>query len=179
MTAVNGAHLKVRAARWGDIESIVALVNAAFVVERDFVAGDRTSAPEVRRLLERGTWLLAETAEGVLRGCVYAEVRAERGYFGMLAIEPAAQGAGLGRQLVAAAEENCRAAGCITMDLQVVNLRTELLLYYAALGYLETGTAPFAAELPPKLPCHFVVMSKALTRAREGPLNGGRPEEGD
>ena len=39
------------------------------------------------------------------------------GYFGMLAVYAEAQGAGLGRSLLEAAEDNCRRAGCSTMTL--------------------------------------------------------------
>ena len=48
------------------------------------------------------------------------------------------------------------------MDLQIVNLRTELPPFYRRLGYAESGEMPFAAEAKPKLPCHFIRMSKPL-----------------
>jgi len=44
-----------------------------------------------------------------------------------------------------------------------VNLRKELPDFYHRKGYIETGTAPFPPDLNPKLPCHFVKMSKPLT----------------
>jgi hypothetical protein len=49
------------------------------------------------------------------------------------------------------------------MDLQVINLRQELPSFYRNRGYVETGTAPLTPGLRPKLPCHFVKMSKQLT----------------
>jgi hypothetical protein len=49
------------------------------------------------------------------------------------------------------------------MDLQIVSVREELPRFYRRRGYIETGTAPFPADLTPKLPCHFVKMSKPLT----------------
>ena len=91
-----------------------------------------------------------------LAGCVYVVIHGETGYFGMLSIDPARQGQGLGRQLIAAAEAHCRNAGCRQMELEVVNLRTELPPFYRRFGYAETGTRPFpdqrAGEAP--LPLH-------------------------
>jgi GNAT superfamily N-acetyltransferase len=144
-----------------DAPRLAALINQAFLVERFFIDGDRTDAAEVRGMMERGQFLMAEEG-GRLVGCVYVEVRGERGYFGLLAVAPGLQGHGLGRRLVAAAEAHAREAGCRFMDLQVVDLREELPPFYRRLGYVETGTAPFPAEARPKRPCHFIVMSKAL-----------------
>jgi len=90
------------------------------------------------------------------------EVRGERGYFGLLAVDPALQRSGLGSRLVAAAEEYCRAAGCQFMDLTIVNLRTELPGFYHRLGYVESGTLHFPSEQEANQPCHLVRMSKPL-----------------
>jgi len=49
------------------------------------------------------------------------------------------------------------------MDLRIVNLRLELSAFYRRRGYVETGTEVFTPGLTPKLPCHFVKMSKSLT----------------
>ena len=45
--------------------------------------------------------------------------------------------------MIAAAEAHCRDAGCVALDINVVNLRTELPPFYRTLGYVETGSAPF------------------------------------
>jgi GNAT superfamily N-acetyltransferase len=116
----------------------------------------------VRALLEKGKFLLAEDA-GVLVACVYVELRGERGYFGLLAVDPARQRTGMGSRMVDAAEDYCRAAGCRFMDLTTVNLRKELPGYYRRRGYVENGTLPFPADQhPPKMPCHLVKMTKSL-----------------
>jgi hypothetical protein len=64
--------------------------------------------------------------------------------------------------LVAAGEERCRELGCRMMDLLIVNVREELPAFYRRLGYDETGTEPFPADVPTRLPCHFIKMSKPL-----------------
>jgi len=153
--------MKSRTAQLEDAENIARLVNAAFRPERFFIDADRTNPGKVRELLRKGKFLLAEEA-GALAGCVYVEVRGERGYFGLLAVDPALQRSGLGSRLVAAAEEYCREAGCQFMDLTIVNLRTELPGFYHHLGYVESGTLPFPSEQEANQPCHLVRMSKPL-----------------
>jgi GNAT superfamily N-acetyltransferase len=144
-----------------DVESIARLVNTAYRRERFFADGDRTNPDKVRNLMQKGKFLLAEEA-GVLAGCVYIERRGERGYFGLLAVDPAQQRAGLGSRLVAAAEDDCRAAGCRFMDITIANLRKELPGFYQRLGYVEDGTLPFPSDQPTNQPCHLVKMSKLL-----------------
>jgi GNAT superfamily N-acetyltransferase len=154
------SRVELRTAVPEDAEDIARVINAAYQVERFFVDGDRTSPGEVRRLMAGGAFLLVADASGSPAGCVYVEVRGARGYFGLLAVDPGRQGQGIGRKLVAAAEDHCRKAGCKIMDLQVVDVRAELPPLYRSLGYAETGTAPFTT--PSKIPCRFVLMSKAL-----------------
>jgi GNAT superfamily N-acetyltransferase len=152
----------MRTAKSTDAENIARLVNAAFRHERFFIDADRTDPDKVRALLEKGKFLLAEEA-GVLVACVYVELRGERGYFGLLAVDPTRQRAGIGSRLIEAAEQYCRAAGSNFMDLTTVNLRKELPGYYRRRGYVESGTLPFPADQhPPKIPCYLVKMSKPL-----------------
>jgi N-acetylglutamate synthase-like GNAT family acetyltransferase len=159
---IDAGHLTIRTADSADAENIARLVNLAFRPERFFTDGDRTNPEKVRALLDKGEFLLAEEA-GRLIGCVYVELRGERGYFGLLAVDPARQRTGLGSCLIEAAEQSCRAASCLFMDLTIVNLRKELPGYYRVHGYIENGTLPFPEDqYPPKMPCHLIRMSKAL-----------------
>lgn len=152
----------MRFAEAADIQAIADLVNAAFRPERFFVTADRTNPEKVAALLQKGKFILLFDGAGVLAGCVYAELRAGRGYFGLLAIDPARQRSGLGRQLIVAAEDYCRDAGCRFMDLTFVNLRLKLPAYYRRFGYAESGVLPFPADQNPNQPVHLVCMSKPL-----------------
>jgi ribosomal protein S18 acetylase RimI-like enzyme len=152
---------QIRFADTDENEPIAHLINAAFVVERFFIDRDRTSPPSIRALMDKGRFMLA--ADGPqIAACVYLEVRGDRGYVGLLAVDPSLQKSGLGRRMMDAAEEHFQAAGCQAVDLQIVNLRHELPAFYRKLGYVETGTAPFAADAEPSRPCHFIKMSKQL-----------------
>lgn len=154
--------IKIRWAETRDVAAIVRVINLAFcVAESFFVEGDRINGGILQPMLDKGNFLLAEDAAGPA-ACVYVELRGERAYFGLLAVDPGRQHRGLGRRLIAEAEKYARASGCRAMDLRIVNVRPELPPFYRRLGYVEIGTEPFPAEIKSKLPCHFVVMSKPL-----------------
>jgi GNAT superfamily N-acetyltransferase len=158
------AGLVFRVANSSDVDSVVSLVNTAFEVERFFIDGDRVSRTDVEERLISGKFLLAEDG-GLALGCVWIKRRGERAYVGLLSVNPSRQGTGLGTRLMRAAEEFARENGCRFMDLQIVNVRTELPGFYRRLGYVETGIASFSAAVASKLPCHFVNMSKPLAQA--------------
>src|SRR5207253_9036546 len=70
-----------------------------------------------------------------------------------------------------AGENYFRAANCRAIDLRIISPRRPLPGFYAHLGYLETGTASFAPDVPVKVPCHYILMSKPL----ECPMTRVRP----
>jgi N-acetylglutamate synthase-like GNAT family acetyltransferase len=154
--------MQVRVADVRDAEAIVAIINVAFRLAEGFLLDrDRIGLETVQELFQKGTFLVAE--DGSLRGCVYVEPRGiDRSYLGLLAVDPRLQKSGLGSQLMKAAEAHCAKAGSRFMDLRIVSVRRELPAFYHRHGYVETGTEPFTPGLTPKLPCHFVVMSKPL-----------------
>lgn len=154
--------ISLRAAKESDAEAIARLVNTAFLAERFFIERDRTNPAAVRSLMQKGAFLLAED-EGSLIGCIYTKLRGERGYFGMLSIEPARQRMGVGHQLVNAVEKAFREKGCKFCDLKIVDVRTELHTLYHRWGYADTGTAIYDDPTPTKIPVHFIKMSKRLS----------------
>ena len=154
-------NISLRFAQSVDVEPLARLINAAFIVEQPFIEGDRIDPRGVRAYLEKGKFLVAEDSHG-LAGCVYLELRGERGYLGLLGVEPRRQSTGLGRKLMEAGENYFRAANCRAIDLRIISPRRPLPGFYAHMGYLGTGTAPFAPDVPVKVPCHYILMSKPL-----------------
>jgi len=153
--------LQIRAGDAADIDALVRLINAAFRVEQPFIEGDRIDAEGVCSYMAKGKFLVAGGSTA-LAACVYVELRGDRGYLGLLGVDPLRQGTGLGRKMMDAAENYFREAGCRAIDLRVISARTPLPAFYRHLGYLEIGTAPFAPDVPVKVPCHYILMSKTL-----------------
>jgi N-acetylglutamate synthase-like GNAT family acetyltransferase len=152
----------IRVATPGDVPDLVRIVNEAFVVEAFFKIGDRTSAAEIVELMNAGSEFLVADIDGTIAGCVCLEYQGDHGYLGMLSIDPAKQGRGLGRTLIEAVESRARERGCRFMDIHIVNLREELPPYYRRHGYEECGTLPFPTPERASRPCHFIVMTKPL-----------------
>ena len=153
----------IRAATESDTVAMIPVANAAFAIET-FLDGPRTDEQRMLEMMQKGKFLLAEDSSGSVGALVYVELRGERGYFGMLAVDPSQQGTGLGRVMVTAAEDHCRQNGCAHMDISVLSLRPELVPFYRKLGYQETSREEFRPTRPLKdgLACHALVMSKAL-----------------
>src|SRR5713226_9192112 len=86
---------RFRPANLADVEALVSLINGAFRVELPFIEGDRIDAEGVRSYMAKGKFLVVEEAAG-LTGCVYVELRGDRGYLGLLGVDPPRQGTGLG-----------------------------------------------------------------------------------
>jgi ribosomal protein S18 acetylase RimI-like enzyme len=154
--------ISFRDARGDDAEDVARLINSAFLVEQFFIERDRTNPATVRSLMQKWKFLLAEDGESIV-GCVHLELRGDRGYFGMLSIDPSRQRMGVGRQLVDAVEKTFRDVGCKFSDMKIVNVRTDLHTLYHRWGYVDTGTAIYDDPTPTKIPVHFITMSKPLS----------------
>ncbi|MGO8786487.1 MAG: GNAT family N-acetyltransferase [Terriglobia bacterium] len=153
----------MRVATPADTSSIVLVTNAAFEVEA-FLDGTRTDEERLAAQMQKGSFLVEEDAAGHILASIYIELRGERGYFGMLAVDPSQQGRGLGRAMAQAAEDHCRQQGCTAIDIAVLSLRPDLLPFYHKLGYFETATEEFHPSRPLKTgaECHLIIMSKML-----------------
>ncbi|HZR25010.1 MAG TPA: GNAT family N-acetyltransferase [Vicinamibacterales bacterium] len=154
--------LAVRAAGDADVPAITALVNAAFAVERAFVDRDRTSVDEIRSMMAKGGFFVADDRDGSLLAAMYLERRGDHAYLGMLSIQPAEQGRGVGRAMMTAAESQCRAWNCVALDIRILHLRTELPPFYLKLGFVETGRTDFVDDPLSRKPYYFILMTKPL-----------------
>jgi GNAT superfamily N-acetyltransferase len=154
--------LSVRTATAADAPAIADLVNAAFAVEKAFVNGERTSLEEILQLLHTGIFLMADADDQHKPiACAYIEQRGFRAYLGMLSVDPARQGIGLGRQMMTAVEQYCRERRVRSIDIRILSLRPELPPFYRKLNFVEEGTAPYENPKSTK-PGHFLLMSKNL-----------------
>ncbi|MGD0800381.1 MAG: GNAT family N-acetyltransferase [Terracidiphilus sp.] len=155
--------LVIRLATEADLVPLIALINSAFAME-SFFEGPRTDVERLTETMRKGEILVYENDACQLPGCVYIENRGQRGYLGMLAIDPLYQGRGLARPLMAAGEERLRQQGCEAVDITVLSMRPELPPIYRRYGYSESGTEEFHSSRPlkPGVECHCIVMCKRL-----------------
>lgn len=159
--AMSANEFTYRTADEPDANSLELLINRAFEVERPFFTTERIDSSEVLAHFKKGMFILAED-DGTLAGCNYVELRGDSGYFGLLSIDPGYQGRGLGRKLVEQAEDFCRRAGCLRMQIRVLNHRTELPPFYEKLGYHIAGSEEVEQVATARLPYHFIIMEKVL-----------------
>lgn len=83
-------------------------------------------------------------------------------YLGLFCIDPTIQGGGLGRALLAAAEDISRSRfGATLMTMTVIDSRTELIAYYVRRGYREVAwNLDFITPRDP--PLYMTKLQKAL-----------------
>jgi predicted N-acetyltransferase YhbS len=162
-TVQSDSPLRIRVATAADRPRLISLINSAFAIET-FLEGTRTDEERLATMMSKGVILAAEDCVGQLLGCVYTEVRGNRGYLGQLAVDPAHQCKGLAIRLVATAEDHLRRQGCEAVEITVLSLRPELPPIYRRYGYVEIGTEEFHPSQPLKSgsECHGIVMVKRL-----------------
>ncbi len=153
--------LTFRTADLADIDAMVRLVNRAFIAESTYVEGERVNPNVLREMWPRGTFLLGED-QGQLVACIFIEPRAAQAHLGLVSVEPARQGEGLGSELMTAAESRCRAAGFREMELRFIDHRAELERFYQRLGFARTGLTEPPPPARAKVPFHFVQMIKSV-----------------
>jgi ribosomal protein S18 acetylase RimI-like enzyme len=160
-TLASELHYRIAAA--DDIPSLVAMINAAFSIE-EFLEGTRTDPERLANVMTNGEMLVAEDAAGRLVGTLFMENRGERGYLGMLAVDPAAQRRGIARRMTTEAERRLRAAGCKVVEIIVLNMRPELVPLYCSWGFQEAGTTEFKPSRAVKqgVQIHGIRMEKSL-----------------
>lgn len=154
-TATTATTLTFRDATAADVDTLVALVESAYrgessragwTTEADILQGQRTDPEGVREVVEApGSRLLTVERDGTVVACCHLERRGAHAYFGMFAVSPGQQGAGLGKAVLAEAERAAREDwGAEEMHMTVITAREELIAWYERRGYRRTGrTSPF------------------------------------
>jgi len=144
------AELTFRDATEGDVPVLVRLVESAYrgdasragwTTEADILQGQRTDPEGVREVHAdpSGRILVAER-DGEPVACCQLEHRGTAAYFGMFAVRPGLQGAGLGKVIIAEAERTVREGwGVSEMHMTVISVREELIAWYERRGYRRTG----------------------------------------
>jgi GNAT superfamily N-acetyltransferase len=133
------SRLHTRIATPDDLDSIVELINFAFMDENKYMQGNRTGPNEITSYMQQGHFLLFEE-EGHVLGAIYAEIREEgRGYLALLATDPKVRRRGVGKQLLLDGEQFCREHGCQIVEGTVVSFRQDLVDRYIRRGWRVAG----------------------------------------
>jgi ribosomal protein S18 acetylase RimI-like enzyme len=173
------AALSWRGAAPADVPALLVLIESAYrgqesrrgwTTEADLLDGQRTGAGELERIIAtpRSRILLAESGEQLMACCHVQEQGPGTAYLGMFSVRPGSQGLGIGRRLMARAEQDARAEwGAEQMQMWVIRQRAELIAWYDRLGYRATGEVrPFPYDDPGVIAkredLEFVVLAKPL-----------------
>ena len=165
--------IRFRTATAADVPALRALVESAYrgdsakrgwTHEADLLDDERTSDAELGATIadEKARVLLARI-DGKLAGTVTIRDLGEgRAYLGMLCVDPDLQTEGLGRALIADAEDMAAEEfGARIMEMTVIDAREELIAYYERRGYARTGELrPF--PLPADVPYKMVVLERGI-----------------
>jgi ribosomal protein S18 acetylase RimI-like enzyme len=175
----DSAELTYRDAAEADVPALVALIESAYrgessragwTSEADILGGQRTDPQGVREVITApGSRLMIIERDGEPVACCQLEHRGEAAYFGMFAVRPDLQGAGLGRRIIAEAERSVRETwGVAEMHMTVISVREDLIAWYERRGYRRTGRMtpfPYGDErfgIPRRDDLAFELLVKAL-----------------
>jgi ribosomal protein S18 acetylase RimI-like enzyme len=162
-----------------DVPALVALIESAYrgepsragwTTEADILKGQRTDPQGVLEVIEAaGSRLLVVESGGEPVACCQLSHRGETAYFGMFAVKPGLQGAGIGRRVIEEAERLVSEAWQVgEMHMTVITAREELIAWYERRGYRRTGQLtpfPYGDErfgLPQRDDLQFELLVKAL-----------------
>jgi predicted N-acetyltransferase YhbS len=159
------------------VEEITDLVNGVYKTGEAglWVPGaTRTTSLEMRETIAAGQIAVARM-DGQMVGCIRIQQLDDSvGEFGMLAVEPAHRGEGIGRALVRFAEDRFRQRGLAVVQLELLiprgwshPIKDFLHAWYTRIGYQPVRKGSIEESYPhlaPLLatPCDFVVYHKPL-----------------
>ncbi len=171
--------LTFRHATGADIPMLVELVTSAYrgdasragwTTEADLLDGLRIDAERIAADIDRAqSVILLGESEGDVVACAHVAVDDDAGYFGMFSVRPELQGRGIGKFMLSEAERIAREElqqGAMRMT--VIDVRDELIDYYARRGYRRTGIYkpfPYGDErfgIPKRPDLRFEVLEKTL-----------------
>lgn len=171
--------LTFRTATVADIPALVELVTSAYrgdssrrgwTTEADLLDGNRIDPELLRADITRAdSRVLIAERDGAMLACAHVARDGGYGYFGMFSVMPGLQGQGIGRQVLARAEQVVRdELGLAVLRMSVIDVRDELIAWYQRRGYRCTGVVkpfPYGDErfgIPRRPDLRFELLEKHL-----------------
>jgi len=170
--------MSISIANESDIPALVALMDSAYRGESSkegwtseadlFIGNKRTDEETLAKLLNKpgAVFLKYVSEKGSIQGCVLLQKKEKRLYLGMFSVSPLAQGNGIGKKLLAAADAHAINQGCTSIYMTVITVREELIAWYEKNGYQKTDRVlPFPVDERfgiPNQPLEMVVLEKDL-----------------
>jgi GNAT superfamily N-acetyltransferase len=137
--------------------------------EADLIEGEvRTDENNLSNVMDipGSIFLKYLNEEGNIIGCVNLQNQGTHLYLGMFSVNPELQGQGIGKIILAAADEYANYLGISIIKMTVISVRSKLIEWYNKNGYLPTGEIiPFKEDgLTGNhlQPLEFVVLKKVL-----------------
>jgi GNAT superfamily N-acetyltransferase len=151
----------IREGQTRDSTAIAGLLNRAYEVERPYLDEPPETKDSVAAEMRHGVYLLAVDIQGHLIGCVLVNLPST--FILKLAVDPALQKRGYGRQLMNEAEQYGKNKGWTVAFISILDVRPELLEYYRRQGYIATGESQAIGQSSrPLQPCRLIKMRKNL-----------------
>ncbi len=157
MAIFSNPHISI--ATTADIPAIKDLLNNAYrgegskqgwTTEADLIAGDiRTDENNLQEVMQQpgSVFLKYKGDKKQILGCVNLQKHSGKISLGMFCVSPKLQGAGIGKELLKAAEEYAHHVQCMAIYMSVISVRKELIDWYKRHGYMETGERkPFTED---------------------------------
>ena len=132
-------HFEFTQADHDHLAELSTLINSAYrgdssrkgwTTEAGLLDGQRTDPFTLKKLIddEGSVILIAQDEDSdKIYGCVNLKNQLQRCYLGMLTVDPALQGKGLGKQLLEEAEAFAGFWDCTEIFMTVISVRTELI----------------------------------------------------
>lgn len=132
-----------------DIPALTVLINSAYrgesskkgwTTEANLLEGKRTDEQGMKEIFqEPKNTILKYTEHDTIIGSVLLVEKEQQLYLGMLTVSPELQNSGIGKKMLAEAENHAKTLGLFSIIMTVISVREELIAWYKRHDYVDTG----------------------------------------
>ena len=167
----------ITTATLNDIPALTGLINSAYrgeiskkgwTTEAHLLEGKRTDEQEMTEILvDPKNTILKYTENNQIIGSVLLVEKEHQLYLGMLTVSPELQNSGIGKKMLAEAENQAKSLELSSIIMTVISVREELIAWYKRHGYVDTGEREAFPESEIHIPIsnellEFVFLEKKL-----------------